>query len=299
MYSRGEKLGIAGLVLLILGIYLLPFVRERWFPPALPDLSYADSIWMRQQGQAGTGDNRDSVGPPPGFFDPNTADRPTLLALGFGSRVADNLIRYRSKGGRLRKPEDLLRIWGMDTLLYNALAGRIRIAGTASPPARSTDRPELDAPEGFRKTDMVLRKPAEQRSLDINAADSQAWVALPGIGPAFARRILLFRDKLGGFVSENQLKEVYGIDTQRIAQWIESGRLRAGRGVYRKIPLATATFEQLEAHPYISRNQARVLIAYRSQHKGIRGEPEFRQIAVFSRQEANRILPYLDFGQGQ
>jgi DNA uptake protein ComE-like DNA-binding protein len=71
------------------------------------------------------------------------------------------------------------------------------------------------------------------------------------------------------------------------------------QGVYRRIPLARATLELLDAHPYISRNQAKVLIAYRQQHNGIRGEAEFRQIAAFSRQEANRILPYLDFGKGQ
>ena len=300
MFSRGEKLGIAGLVLLILGIYALPFARERWFPPPLPDLSYADSIWIRQRLMAA---NSDSLGSTlteaPDQFDPNTADLPTLLALGFNKRVADNLLRYRSKGGRLHKPDDLLRIWGMDTSLYKELAGRIRIVGSPSAEGSRNASFQFAQREADQGPAYPERRPSGRLPVDIKAADSLAWVALPGIGPATARRILSFREKLGGFVSERQLMEVYGIDTQRIRNLLEEGRLRMGRGIYRRISLSNATFEMLDAHPYITRNQAKVLIAYRQQHNGISGEAEFRQIAVFSRQEANRILPYLDFGRGQ
>jgi DNA uptake protein ComE-like DNA-binding protein len=301
MFSRGEKLGISGLVFLILGIYLLPFLREHWFPPPLPDLSYADSIWIRQQLELAKGDSSAiAKAEAPDYFDPNTADVPTLLALGFTKHVADNLVRYRSKGGRMRKPDDLLRIWGMDTSLYRELADRIRIVGANNPAEGSRNAQAENPPGEFnRGPDYPSQKPTARLPLDINAADSIAWVALPGIGPATARRILSFREKLGGFVSERQLMEVYGIDTQRIRNLLEDGRLQMEKGVYRRIPLARATLELLDAHPYISRNQAKVLIAYRQQHNGIRGEAEFRQIAAFSRQEANRILPYLDFGKGQ
>lgn len=300
MFSRGEKLGIAGLVFLILGIYLLPFLRERWFPPPLPDLSYADSIWIRQQLEPAKGDSSAIAAvEAPDYFDPNTADIPTLLSLGFSKRVAENLVRYRSKGGRLRKPDDLLRIWGMDTLLYRELVDRIRIAGANPREDSQNAQAKFQQREYDRSPEYPPRQPAARLPVDINAADSLAWIALPGIGPATARRILSFREKLGGFVSERQLMEVYGIDTQRIRNLLEDGRLRMEKGVYRRIPLASATRELLDAHPYISRNQAKVLIAYRQQHNGIRGEAEFRQIAAFSRQEANRILPYLDFGKGQ
>lgn len=300
MFSRGEKLGVAGLVLLILAVYALPFVRERWFPPPLPDLSYADSIWVRQQLEIFKGDSSAiATTEAPDYFDPNTADVPTLLALGFSKRVADNLVRYRSKGGRLRKPDDLLRIWGMDTSLYKELAERIRIVGGNSIDDNRNIQHEFPRRQYDGSPDYAPRQPTARLPVDINAADSLAWVALPGIGPVTARRILSFREKLGGFVSERQLMEVYGIDTQRIRTLLEEGRLRLDKGVYRRIPLASATLELLDAHPYISRNQAKVLIAYRQQHQGIRGEAEFRQIAAFSRQEANRILPYLDFGKGQ
>ena len=52
-----------------------------------------------------------------------------------------------------------------------------------------------------------------QAAIDINTADSTAWVALNGIGPGFAKRIITYREKLGGFYQVDQLKEVYGLDS--------------------------------------------------------------------------------------
>ena len=46
------------------------------------------------------------------------------------------------------------------------------------------------------------------QAIDINTADSAAWVALNGIGPGFAKRIMTYREKLGGFYQVDQLKEV-------------------------------------------------------------------------------------------
>lgn len=292
-------MGIAGMVMLILVIYAFPLARERWFPPALPDLSYADSLWMRQV-QVSSDSTGRQVKAAPDFFDPNTADLSTLLALGFSKRVADNLLRYRAKGGRIRKREDLRRIWGMDSLLYEAVAPRIDIAETGSASYPEKENHRSDYPEQERMAFQSGKQPEKAVvKLDINAADSMAWLALPGIGPGYTRRILAFRQKLGGFYSVEQLQEVYGIDTLRIRSLIEAGQLSLQTGIFRRIPLATASFETLDAHPYISRNQARVILAYRQQHNGIRNAAEFRQIAVFSRSEADRILPYLDFRTGQ
>ena len=53
--------------------------------------------------------------------------------------------------------------------------------------------------------------PARQPlSVELNSADSVTLQLLHGIGPAYARRIVNYRDRLGGFVSTTQLLEVYG-----------------------------------------------------------------------------------------
>ncbi len=51
----------------------------------------------------------------------------------------------------------------------------------------------------------------KQHSIDINMADSTALETLPGIGPAFASRIIKYRNLLGGYMYVEQLKEIYGM----------------------------------------------------------------------------------------
>ncbi|MCU0417802.1 MAG: helix-hairpin-helix domain-containing protein [Cytophagaceae bacterium] len=52
---------------------------------------------------------------------------------------------------------------------------------------------------------------AQIYKIDINQADSAAWVQLPGIGPVLSSRIVKYKKLLRGYVSVKQLKEVYGM----------------------------------------------------------------------------------------
>jgi hypothetical protein len=92
-------------------------------------------------------------------------------------------------------------------------------------------------------------------TIDMNAADSLAWVALPGIGPGFAKRILKFKEQLGGFYQVSQLKEVYGMDTV----WVERYRKRfhLGAGVYRKLQVNRLLWQEFR-HPYLPYAQAKL-----------------------------------------
>jgi len=52
--------------------------------------------------------------------------------------------------------------------------------------------------------------------LDLNAADSLALLSLPGIGPAYAARILAYRRAHGRFTSVEELRQVKGIGPKRL-----------------------------------------------------------------------------------
>ena len=55
------------------------------------------------------------------IFDPNTADSSTLVHLGLKPWQAKNMLKYRAKGGRYRKAEDLKKLYGMTDSMYQAL----------------------------------------------------------------------------------------------------------------------------------------------------------------------------------
>ena len=135
-------------------------------------------------------------------------------------------------------------------------------------------------------------KKSQDWKININEADSVAWVALPGIGPGFAKRILTFRDRLGGFASAAQLKEVYGIDTI----WVKENmrKLQVGKGVYRSLYVNRAIWNEFR-HPYLPYGQAKVVLNYRKQHGVIGDYKTLLEIKLVDSLVWKRLRPYLNF----
>jgi competence ComEA-like helix-hairpin-helix protein len=124
------------------------------------------------------------------------------------------------------------------------------------------------------------------QAIDINTADSAAWVALNGIGPGFAKRIMTYREKLGGFYQVEQLKEVYGLDSL----WVKENKalLKVGAGVYRFLAINQVEWKDFK-HPYLPYGQSKVVLAYRKQH-GVLKDFEALDLVAWK-----RLKPYLSF----
>jgi DNA uptake protein ComE-like DNA-binding protein len=136
------------------------------------------------------------------------------------------------------------------------------------------------------------KSPSAAWTLDINRADSVAWVGLKGIGPGYARRILAYRERLGGFYQVDQLKEVYGMDSM----WVDAnkGHLLVGSGIYKKIAVNRVGWNEFR-HPYISYAQAKVFLAYRKHHPVLQDFQALEQIKLLDHSMWNRLRPYLSF----
>ncbi|MFM8485404.1 MAG: helix-hairpin-helix domain-containing protein, partial [Bacteroidota bacterium] len=194
-------------------------------------------------------------------FDPNLASRDELLQLGLSEKVAGNICNYRDKGGVFRKPDDLGKIWSLQPADFERLKPYISLG--------KEGRGDVD-----KKTPQ--HKQAEDGPLDLNTADSEAFQKLPMIGEKRAAQIIRYRDALGGFVSVTQLSEMYGLPDSIFA--LISPRLKIGEPSLRRISLNSGTAQQLEAHPYISRRQAEIIVSYRDQHGSYKSAEDLRQI---------------------
>jgi competence ComEA-like helix-hairpin-helix protein len=130
------------------------------------------------------------------------------------------------------------------------------------------------------------------QSIDINTADSAALVALSGIGPGFAKRIMTYREKLGGFYQVDQLKEVYGLDSI----WVKENKalLKVGAGVYRFLAINQVEWKDFK-HPYLPYGQSKVVLAYRKQHGVLKDFEALEKIQLLDLVAWKRLKPYLSF----
>ncbi len=113
----------------------------------------------------------------------------------------------------------------------------------------------------FSGADPAGQAPKKMKILEINSADSLALDELPGIGPSFARRIIKYRQMLGGFVSADQLLEVYGMDSARYNGFVRLIRIDTLKVC--KLDLNRATFKELLAHPYLEYEQVKAIVRFR------------------------------------
>jgi competence ComEA-like helix-hairpin-helix protein len=216
-------------------------------------------------------------------FDPNTATAEEFQRLGLSARIAGNIVKYREKGGRFRAAADFGKIYGLKETDFQRLQPYIQIE--APPSATETPEPVADKATSPRPAPALL-------TIDINAATADDWQQLRGIGPAFARRILNYREKLGGFSSIEQVAETYGLPDstfQRIRPQLEASP------VFRKININVADSEALKAHPYLNWKQANILINYRAQHGPYRSFEEVRKVEGLPEEVMRKMEPYLEY----
>lgn len=214
-------------------------------------------------------------------FDPNTATAADFKRLGLPERTIKSILNYREKGGQFRKVEDLEKIYTLSEADFARIAGFARFPEkpAQSPPAW----PEKGRPKFVKKQAVPT---------DINEAGLEQWQNLPGIGEMRARQLINYREKLGGFLSIDQVGEMVGFPDS-VFQVIRP-YLIISSGPFRKINLNQASVADLDAHPYISKRQAELIVAYREQHGAFASPEDIGKMrAISDKVWLAKLRPYL------
>lgn len=129
--------------------------------------------------------------------------------------------------------------------------------------------------------------------VELNSADTSLLKKVPGIGSSFARRIVKYRNLLGGFHTVAQLSEVYGIDEDRyraLAPWF-----RTETSLIRPLRINRIPADSLPYHPYLNKPQRRVLRQLRQRKGRIESWDHLQLLEEFSETDRQRLAPYLSF----
>ncbi|MDL2223948.1 helix-hairpin-helix domain-containing protein [Bacteroidales bacterium OttesenSCG-928-M06] len=129
--------------------------------------------------------------------------------------------------------------------------------------------------------------------LELNTADTIELKKIPGVGSAYAKRIVGYRNALGGFYRIEQLQEVYGMYEELYEKIVPF--FVTNEKIYRQLDINTASLDQLRNHPYLNFYQAKAIIEIRKKKTKLENIEELILLEEFSEDDWMRIKPYLSF----
>ena len=219
-------------------------------------------------------------------FDPNTADSTQLLRLGLQSWQVMNIYKYRAAGGVYRKKEDFARLYGLTAKQYRELEPYIHISADYQPASTLVKEEKVS---NQRDTLRYPVKIGEGENIDLNVADTSLYKKVPGIGSYYARRIADYAQRLGGFVSVDQLDEIENFPRDAKKYFVVS------TSQVRQLNVNRLSLNELKRHPYINYYQAKAIVDYRRLQGPLHSLDDLHLLPDFSDDAIRRLEPYVCF----
>lgn len=263
---------VAILVLVLVGLFYTP-ARQ----PDETTLHNLDSLLALRQAALDEQRQHDSLVLFP--FDPNTMTEEEGRRLGLSESQVRNILNYREKGGRFRIQSDFGRLYTIGEEDYARLEPFIML-----PVSLPKDKPNYPDPR-----EKAVWEPPIIPVVDLNSVDSATLVELPQIGPYIARRILAYREQLGGYVDLGQLYEVKGMDSTRYA--VAAPYIILDSLSPRQIDVNRDDFRTLLRHPYLSYEQVKRIFNQREQRGMIKNWGQLEALLL----EEGEVNPWLEY----
>lgn len=234
-------------------------------------------------------------------FDPNLATSEKLISIGLSKYVVNNISKYRQKGGKFYDKQDVRKIYGMNDSIFQAIAAFIQIAQKdeirdIEKNAKTNNQQKLEA--GIHTaSEFSTQTSIPQTTLkafDINLADTVQLKAIYGIGDALSMRIIKYRDLLGGFISNSQYQDIYGLNPDVLYQ-LQNFTFVEQAFEPQKIKINFMDLKSLMQHPYISYELAKKILNYRIQNGPIKSKAELYKLAPADTVIFSKLHPYLQY----
>jgi competence protein ComEA len=204
--------------------------------------------------------------------------------LGLSSKQAESLLRYRANYG-FHSIEQMRRIRVLPAALLNLISDSLLFDGQSSKANTA-----VIAKEDRGINDQKNVSQQRINKLDLNSATVVMLVALPGLGDYSAAKIIAYRERLGGFLSLDQLLEIQGLKPETLEKVLPYLTLEQ---TVKRISINSVPYEKLKQHPYLTWNQANSIIKMRKQRGQFKDVEELKESVLIDDETYKKLLPYV------
>ena len=223
------------------------------------------------------------------LFNPNFITDYKGYKLGMSIQEIDRLLAFRRENKYVNSPEEFQNVTKVSDSLLNLMAPYFKFPDWVNNKKENSKFKEYEAyqNEAFAKKEKII-------IIDINQATKEDLVKIYGIGEAISVRILKQKETLGGFVSMEQMQDVWGLSPEVIENLITHFRVLAVPR-FKKIEINNASLKELSQFYYFGYALAKEIVTYRSMNGNIKNIEDLTKIKGFPVDKANIIGLYLDF----
>ncbi|MFT3793858.1 ComEA family DNA-binding protein [Flavobacterium sp.] len=279
-YTKSQRNGLAVLFLLIVALQLVYHFadfsaiekpdpkKQRW----LAVQSAIDSM-----GKVSRREKKPKIYP----FNPNFITDFKGYKLGMSVQEIDRLLAFRNTDRYVNSAQEFQKVTGVSDSLLRQIAPYFKFPDwvqnrkTAHYPISQYEKPKLAV-------------------LDINTATQDDLKKIYGIGDGLSERILKEKEKLGGFVSMEQMQDIWGLSPEVIGRLRQSFKVEHPQQV-RKININEASVKELAQFPYFRYALAKSIVTYRSMNGLLKSSEDLLKISGFPVDKMNIIALYLEF----
>ncbi|HIP36934.1 MAG TPA: helix-hairpin-helix domain-containing protein [Crocinitomix sp.] len=283
-FNKSQKTGIIVIVsIIVLQIVLLNYQNIRTIPnPIVVD----DEKYLFKSQKNKKENTKKSTKKIINYhpFDPNKFTIENWVSFGFSKKQATSIISYKHKINGFKSKEDLKKVYVISDKKYLELEPYIEIKTlkfNKSKAVYSTQKTKVKQNQNF---DIVV---------EINSANYSQLIKVVGIGEFTAKNIIKYKEKLGGFHSKEQLKEVYGITEENYNLIVQQININSSK--ISKIKVNAWSISKLKQHPYINWNIAESITNERLKGKLTTLDFLVDKNQLMTKKELLNLMPYIQF----
>ncbi len=208
-------------------------------------------------------------------FNPSFLTDNKAYSIGLNTEQIDRLLAFREQGKYINSAEEFQQVTGISDSLLTIL------------------KPQFKFPDWVvAKQNEAENKNTILKIDDINTASAKDLVRINGVGLSTANRIINYRTELKGFSFDDQLYEVYYLDTLLANKILKQFKI-IDKPKIEKLNINTATFKEILHLPYIDYALTKKIFDYKNEVSKIQNLEELKKIEDFPIDKFDRIALYL------
>lgn len=284
MFTSDQRKGIFALMLLIVVLQLAYFFVD--FSVVSKDDEQKQK-WLSLQSEVDSLKNTSKNKSEKIFlFNPNFITDYKGYKLGMSVAEIDRLLEFRKTNQFVNSADEFQKVTKISDSLLNVISPLFKFPDWVNNRKEKKEFEKFPSKAFAKKEKIIL--------IDINQATKEDLIKIYGIGEAISLRILKQKEVLGGFVSMDQMSDVWGLSPEVIEN-LNSHFKIISLPEFKKIDVNNASLRELSQFYYFRYALAKEIITYRSMNGDFKNIEDLTKIKGFPVDKAKTIALYLDF----